>query len=140
MEKNCNHKKINYMQSLWKTIYPLIKINVHITESHNSIPTYIPIRMFIEILFIKVKGIENNTTVHREKSGYTHCIIFPLECSRAVKRNKRQLNVIIWYTSQEQCKPQSTLQKMYTEWFHLYKIPEQAKWYHLCRNINRYKQ
>lgn len=83
------------MQSLWKTIYPLIKINVHVTESHNSIPTYIPTRMFIEILFIKVKGIENNTTVHQEKSGYTHCIIFPLECSRAVKRNKRQLNVII---------------------------------------------
>lgn len=54
----------------------------------NSIPTYMPTRMFIEILFIKVKGTENSTAVHQEKNGYTHCIIFALEYYRAVKMNK----------------------------------------------------
>lgn len=33
----------------------------------NSIPTNMPTRMFIEILFVKVKGTENNTTVHEKR-------------------------------------------------------------------------
>lgn len=42
--------------------------------------------MFIEILFIKAKGTENNTTVHN-KNGYIHCVIFTLEYYITVKIN-----------------------------------------------------
>lgn len=44
-----------------------------------------PTRIFIEILFIKVNGTEDNTTVHQEKNEYIHCIIFKLEYYTAVK-------------------------------------------------------
>lgn len=86
-------------------------------EVVNCIPTYMPIRMFINILFIKVKGTENNTIVHYyKKNRHIHSVVFTQEYYIAVKKNKLQLNVVTPYFPQEHnVKQQDRLQEICTE-------------------------